>query len=131
MQISIKRVLAISFALLATQNIFAAGQQQSECLKVDLIKQIGVDTIDASRDGDGSWEARKMDRYGTNGTWMLVVGPIYAASPKTALKKANEALSSLVFTSESNGPPWSVCEYKGMYEGKEIIALAIPGNNGS
>jgi len=128
----LKKLLALSITLLATQNIFAAsGQQQSECLKADLIKKVGVDSVEVSRDGDGSWEGHKMDRYGTNGTWMLVVGPIYAKSSKVALKKANASLSTLVFSGESHGPPWSVCEYTGNYEGKEIFALAIPGNIGS
>ena len=128
MKFVMRKFIAITLTLLATQTIFAAtSQQQSQCPSVAAIKLAGVDMVE--QDSEGTWKACKEDRFGTKGTWLLIEGPITADTADAALLKANTAISALVFTGESSGPPWSVCEYGGQFQGSELVALAIPYNN--
>lgn len=116
----IRKIFLTLTIILSSQTIFAASdQQQTQCPSVNALKQAGISFVE--RDRDDTWHGCREDKLGTKAMWMVIVGPVKANTDAAALKKANAALAALVFKSESNGPPWSVCEYEGQFEGKEIF----------
>ena len=126
MQRITKTVIALAITLLATQNIFAAeDQQQSKCPSVAALKTAGITMVEP--DNNGYWKGSTLDKLGTKAMWVVVIGFIKADNDDVALQKANAALSALVFSGESHGSPWPVCKYEGVFEGEEIIGFAIPG----